>query len=29
MLWDIFATCWYTDQRLDVMDQHLQIVRCN
>jgi hypothetical protein len=29
MLWDIFATCRCTDQHLDVMDQHLQIVRCN
>jgi hypothetical protein len=29
MLWGIFATCWCTDQCLDVMDQCLQIVRCN
>jgi hypothetical protein len=29
MLWGIFATCRCTDQRLDVMDQRLQIVRCN
>jgi hypothetical protein len=29
MLWGIFATCRHTDQRLDVMDQRLQIVRCN
>jgi hypothetical protein len=29
MLWSIFATYRRTDQRLDVMDQHLQIVRCN
>jgi hypothetical protein len=27
MLWGIFATCRCTDQRLDVMDQCLQIVR--
>jgi hypothetical protein len=27
MLWGIFATCWCTDQRLDVMDKRLQIVR--
>jgi hypothetical protein len=26
MLWGIFATCWRTDQRLDVMDQRIQIV---
>jgi hypothetical protein len=26
MLWGIFATCWCIDQRLDVMDQRLQIV---
>jgi hypothetical protein len=26
MLWGIFATCQCTDQRLDVMDQLLQIV---
>jgi hypothetical protein len=29
MLWGIFATCRRTDQRLDVMDQRLQIVWCN
>jgi hypothetical protein len=29
MLWGIFATCRRTNQRLDVMDQRLQIVRCN
>jgi hypothetical protein len=29
MLWGIFATCQCTDQRMDVMDQCLQIVRCN
>jgi hypothetical protein len=29
LLWGIFATCRHTDQRLDVMDQCLQIVRCN
>jgi hypothetical protein len=29
MLQGIFATCRCTDQRLDVMDQRLQIVRCN
>jgi hypothetical protein len=29
MLRGIFDTCWCTDQRLDVMDQRLQIVRCN
>jgi hypothetical protein len=29
MLWGIFAICRCTDQRLDVMDQRLQIVRCN
>jgi hypothetical protein len=29
MLWGIFATCWRTNQRLDVMDQFLQIMRCN
>jgi hypothetical protein len=29
MLQDIFATCWRTDQCLDVMDQHIQIVWCN
>jgi hypothetical protein len=29
MLRGIFATCWRTDQHLDVMDQRLQIVRCN
>jgi hypothetical protein len=29
MLWGIFATCRCTDQCLDVMDQCLQIVRCN
>jgi hypothetical protein len=29
MLWGIFATCRCTDQRLDVMEQHLQIVRRN
>jgi hypothetical protein len=29
MLWCIFATCLCTDQCLDVMDQCLQIVRCN
>jgi hypothetical protein len=29
MLWGIFATCQCTNQRLDVMDQHLQIMRCN
>jgi hypothetical protein len=29
MLWGIFVTCWCTDQRLDVMDQRVQIVRCN
>jgi hypothetical protein len=29
MLYGIFATCWRTNQRLDVMDQRLQIVRRN
>jgi hypothetical protein len=29
MLRDIFATCRHTDQHLDMMDKHLQIVRCN
>jgi hypothetical protein len=29
MLWGIFAICRCTDQRLDVMDQHLQIVQRN
>jgi hypothetical protein len=29
MLWGIFATCQRTNQCLDVMDQHLQIVRRN
>jgi hypothetical protein len=29
MLWGIFATCRRTDQHLDVIDQRLQIVRCN
>jgi hypothetical protein len=29
MLWGIFATCWCTNHHLDVMDQCLQIVRCN
>jgi hypothetical protein len=29
MLWGIFTTCQCTDQRQDVMDQHLHIVRCN
>jgi hypothetical protein len=29
MLQGIFATCWCTDQRLDVMDQCLQIMRRN
>jgi hypothetical protein len=29
MLWGIFTTCWHTDQCLDVMDQHLQIVQRN
>jgi hypothetical protein len=29
MLWGIFTTCRRTGQRLDVMDQRLQIVRCN
>jgi hypothetical protein len=29
MLQGIFATCRRTDQRLDVMDQRLKIVRCN
>jgi hypothetical protein len=29
MLWGIFATCRCTDQRLDVMNQRLQIVRRN
>jgi hypothetical protein len=29
MLRGIFATCWSTDQHLDVMDQRLQIVRRN
>jgi hypothetical protein len=29
MLQAIFATCQRTDQRLDVIDQCLQIVRCN
>jgi hypothetical protein len=29
MLWSIFDTCWRTDQHMDVMDQRLQIVRCN
>jgi hypothetical protein len=29
MLWGIFATCRCTNQRLDVMDQRLQIVRCD
>jgi hypothetical protein len=28
MIRGIFATCWHTDQHLDVMDQRLQIVRC-
>jgi hypothetical protein len=27
MLQDMFAICWCTDQRLDVMDQRLQIVQ--
>jgi hypothetical protein len=25
----IFATCWSTDQCMDVMEQRLQIVQCN
>jgi hypothetical protein len=29
MLQGIFATCWRTDQRMDVMDQRLQIVQPN
>jgi hypothetical protein len=29
MLWGIFATCQCTGQHLDVMDQRLQIARCN
>jgi hypothetical protein len=29
MLWGNFATCWCTDQCLDVMDQCLQIMRRN
>jgi hypothetical protein len=29
MLQGIFATCRRTDQHLDVMDQRIQIVRCN
>jgi hypothetical protein len=29
MIRGIFAICWRTDQRLDVMDQRLQIARCN
>jgi hypothetical protein len=29
MLCGIFATCWCIDQRLDAMEQHLQIVRHN
>jgi hypothetical protein len=29
MLWGIFATCWHTDQRLDVLDQCLQTVQHN
>jgi hypothetical protein len=29
MLRGIFTTCWHTDQRLDVIDQRLQIVRRN
>jgi hypothetical protein len=29
MLWGIFATCRRTNQRLDMIDQHLQIVRRN
>jgi hypothetical protein len=29
MLWSIFATCWRIDQHLNVMDQRIQIVRCN
>jgi hypothetical protein len=29
MLHGIFATCWHTDQCLDVMDPRLQIVRRN
>jgi hypothetical protein len=29
ILWGIFAICRCTDQHLDVMDQCLQIVRCN
>jgi hypothetical protein len=29
MLWGIFATCQHTDQRMDMMDQHLQIMRRN
>jgi hypothetical protein len=29
ILQGIFTTCWRTDQRLDVMDQRLQIVRRN
>jgi hypothetical protein len=29
MLWGIFAIYRHTDQHLDVMDQRLQIVRCN
>jgi hypothetical protein len=29
MLWGMFDTCRWTDQHLDVMDQHLQIVWYN
>jgi hypothetical protein len=29
MLRDIFATCWCTDQCMDVLDQRIQIVRHN
>jgi hypothetical protein len=29
MLWGIFAMCRCMDQRMDVLDQRLQIVRCN
>jgi hypothetical protein len=29
MLRSIFATCWRIDQHLNVMDQRIQIVRCN
>jgi hypothetical protein len=29
MLQGIFAMCWCMDQHMEVMDQRLQIVRCN